>query len=88
MNNDLNRFLTDQPQLQALITNPEGRLLMGQQLMKQFEEMAKSGKISGQKYGEAMRWVNKFREQAFVDRQRMMQNRTNMPGPMFIGMVS
>ena len=89
MNNDLNRWLMDQPQVQALIANPEGRLLMVQQLMKQFEEMAKSGKISSQKYSETMRWASKFREQAFVDRgQRMMQRGTHIAGPMFTGMVS
>ena len=92
MTQDMNRLLANNPQLQALMSNPEARLVMVEQLTKQFEEMFRTRKINKPKYLDALRWAQQIREQAFVDKQRMqeqnmqqqqnMQPRPGMGGPM------
>ena len=39
MTQDMNRLLANNPQLQNVMSNPEARLVMVEQLTKQFEDM-------------------------------------------------
>ena len=80
MTQDMNRLLANNPQLQNVMSNPEARLVMVEQLTKQFEDMFRNRKINKPKYLDALRWAQQIREQAFVDKQRM-QETMHRPGP-------